>query len=169
MEQKETEGQAGRGLTYNMMEWIVGGIFILVGGLMIFDAYRLGIGWVDGPLPGYFPFRVGSIIVIASVVVILRALFGKKRNFKTFVTFERFKLVLAVLVPLVIYVSATELIGIYVASALFIGLFMRFIGKTAWVKCVVVSVAVAIALFYSFEIQFMIPLPKGPLEALLGY
>ena len=46
---------------------------------------------------------------------------------------------------------------------------MAWQGKFAWLKCVVVSVLVAVALFLMFEIWFKVPLPKGPLEALFGY
>ena len=34
---------------------------------------------------------------------------------------------------------------------------------------VVVSVIVSVAIFYVFEIWFLVPMPKGPLETYLGY
>ena len=88
---------------------------------------------------------------------------------KIFVAWEQFRLVLMVLVPTFIYVLVTELIGIYVASTLFIGAFMRVMEKSSWLKTVLVSVGVSAVLFWMFEIQFLVPLPKGPLEALFGY
>ncbi len=141
-----------------------------VGLLMMVDNYKLGAGWAeDGPQSGYFPFRVGAIICIASVIVIVQTLFGKDRSTKTFVTWVRLKLVLKVLLPTIAYVLAIQLIGIYVASALFIGAFMRVMDKSSWPKVVAISVGVSVALFWMFELQFMVPLPKGPLETLLGY
>jgi hypothetical protein len=74
-----------------------------------------------------------------------------------------------VLVPTVVYVFLIQYIGIYVASAIFIGGFMRVLGKTTWFQTIAVSVGVNLVLFWMFEIQFMVPLPKGPLEALFGY
>jgi putative tricarboxylic transport membrane protein len=74
-----------------------------------------------------------------------------------------------VLVPTVVYVLVTQVIGIYVASTLFIGGFMRVMEKSSWLKTVLVSVGVSAVLFWMFEIQFLVPLPKGPLEALFGY
>jgi putative tricarboxylic transport membrane protein len=41
--------------------------------------------------------------------------------------------------------------------------------KSSWLKTVAVSAGVSAVLFWMFEIQFMVPLPKGPLEALFGY
>ncbi len=141
-----------------------------VGLVMMVDNYKLGAGWAeDGPQSGYFPFRVGAIICIASAIVFVQTLFGKHRSTKTFVTWVRLKLVLKVLLPTIAYVLAIQLIGIYVASALFIGAFMRVMDKSSWPKVLAISVGVSVALFWMFELQFMVPLPKGPLEALLGY
>ena len=146
-------------------------IFIfLVGVVMMADNYKLGAGWSkDGPESGYFPFRVGAILCVACVVVLLQTLYGKNRSTKTFVTWVRLKLVLKVFLPTVAYVLAIQLIGIYVASALFIGAFMRVMDKSSWPKVLLISIGVNLALFWMFEVQFMVPLPKGPLEAMFGY
>ena len=74
-----------------------------------------------------------------------------------------------VLVPTALYVLATQFVGIYVASTVFIAAFMRVMDKRSWLKVILVSVGVSAVLFWLFEIQFSVPLPKGPLEALLGY
>ena len=128
------------------------------------------MGWApEGPEAGYFPFRTGAIISLSSVVILLRALFGKHRNQELFVSWDRFKQVLYVLIPAAFYVLVTQFIGIYVASTLFIGGFMRVMAKFSWAKVILVSVGISALLFWMFEIQFMVPLPKGPLESLLGY
>jgi putative tricarboxylic transport membrane protein len=157
-------------LTYQVVEAIVAVSTLLVGAVMMMDSLRIGIGWaIDGPKGGYFPFRTGAILSIVGVIILLRALFGKHRNHELFVSWDRFKMVLAVLIPTVLYVLATQFIGIYVASALFIGGFMRAIGRFSWPKVIVISVVTSVVLFWMFEIQFMTPLPKGPLESLVGY
>ena len=145
-------------------------VICLVGVVMMVDNYKLGAGWAkDGPESGYFPFRIGAIICIASVIVLLQTLFGKTRITKTFVTWTRLKLVLLVLVPTVVYVLAIQLVGIYVASTLFVAAFIRVMDKSHWLKILVVSIGLTVTLFWMFEVQFMVPLPKGPLEALFGY
>jgi len=79
------------------------------------------------------------------------------------------RLVLAVLLPTLGYVLGIQLIGIYVASALFIAVFMRIGGGYGWAKTLLVSIGTAAMIFWLFEVEFLVPLPKGPLEALLGY
>ena len=171
MEQKQTqERPRSAWLTHQAVEAVVAVAILLIGVVIIVDALRIGIDWAfDGPKAGYFPFRTGAILCISSVVILLRALFGKHRNREIFVSWDRFKMVLFVLIPSVLYVLATQFIGIYVASAVFIGGFMRAIGKFSWLKVIVISVAISVLLFWMFEIQFMVPLPKGPLESLFGY
>ena len=171
MEQKQIQVRPRSAwLTYQGVETVVAAAIFLVGAAMMVDALRIGIGWAsDGPKAGYFPFRTGAILSIAGVVIFLRTFFGKHRNQAPFVSWGSFKMVLAVLIPTVLYVLATQFIGIYVASALFIGGFMRAIGRFNWPKVMVVSVVTSIILFWMFEIQFMTPLPKGPLESLFGY
>lgn len=170
MDQKQTGDRVNHGLSYNTVEMITAAVFFSVGMVMMIDSYRIGAGWAfDGPESGYFPFRTGAIISLASVVVFLRTMFTKTGSNRIFVTGERFKQVLIVLVPTAVYVLITQAVGIYVASTLFIAVFMRMQGKFGWLKTVLVSVVVSAVLFWTFEIQFMMPLPKGPLEALFGY
>jgi putative tricarboxylic transport membrane protein len=169
MEQKQDSPQRG-GLTHNAMDGIAAIVIFAIGVVMMVDNYKIGAGWAsDGPESGYFPFRIGVILCIASVVVFLRSFFGKQREHKVFVSWARFRLVLMVLVPTAFYVLAIQLIGIYIASAIFIAAFMRVMDKYSWLKAVLVGVGVSVTMFWMFEVQFMVPLPKGPLEALFGY
>jgi hypothetical protein len=62
-----------------------------------------------------------------------------------------------------------KVIGIYVASAVFIAGFMLVQGKYKWLPTLCVSLGVPGVLFALFEIWFLVPLPKGPLERMLGY
>jgi hypothetical protein len=144
--------------------------FFLVGVVMIVDNYKIGAGWApEGPEAGYFPLRIGVIICVAASVVLFRTVFAKGSGDRVFVTFGRLRHVMAVLLPTVAYVLAVKLVGIYVASAVFIGAFMRVMDRFGWLKTIVISVGVSVALFWLFELQFKVPLPKGPLEARFGY
>ena len=71
--------------------------------------------------------------------------------------------------PLAGYVLVLSSIGIYVASAIYIALFMWYFGAYRLTRGVLVGAAVAVMLFLMFEVWFLVPLPKGPIEAWLGY
>ena len=167
-----TEGREGRAaFRLKSAELAVAALFFIAGAIVIYDSVRLGFGWqeVHGPQPGYFPFYIGLFLCIAAVFNMVRAQVVLRRDKNvTFVQVDQLKLVLAVLVPSAIYVAAVGWIGIYAASFLFIGVFMRWLGKYAWWKVAAVAFG-AIAVFYLvFEVWFLVPLPKGPLESLLG-
>ena len=60
-------------------------------------------------------------------------------------------------------------LGIDVASALLIIAFMKWLGNYPWLVSIAIGVVVPILTFLMFEIWFLVPLPKGPVEKLLGY
>ena len=60
-------------------------------------------------------------------------------------------------------------LGLYVSSAIFIAFFMAWLGKYPLYKIVPVAILIPVALFFMFEVWFLVPLPKGPLETALGY
>jgi putative tricarboxylic transport membrane protein len=149
----------------------VAALFFVFGAIVISDSVRLGVGWqeVHGPRPGYFPFYIGLLICISALVNIARALRIPPDKNRSFVEVGQLRLVLAVLVPTAVYAVLVTWIGIYVSSVLFIGFFMRWLGKYPWWKVVAVSVLTVVVFYVIFEIWFKVPLPKGPLETLLGF
>ena len=154
------------------MEVVVALLFLAGAALVIYDSFRLGIGWHEGegPAPGYFPFRVAVLIAIASVVTLVQVLIGSaKDGDESFVSRIGFGRVLIVLLPAIVYVALICYVGIYVASGLFIFAFMIIFGRENPLLSLVVGVGVPFALFMMFEKWFLVPLPKGPLEAMLGY
>jgi hypothetical protein len=69
---------------------------------------------------------------------------------------------------MVIYVALVPFLGIYVSSALLIAGFMRWLGRYGWLMTIVISIALPILIYVTFEDWFLVPLPKGPLEDWLG-
>jgi putative tricarboxylic transport membrane protein len=152
-----------------MVDAIVALIMAGIGVVVIVNSVKVGAGWGDdGPRSGYFPFYIGLFILFSSLVNCFLAI-RKHRDRSIFVEYRQLRLVLAVLIPSIVYVFAIRYLGIYVASALFIACFMRWQGDFGLLKIVLVSFGVSIALFLMFEVWFNVALPKGPLEAALGF
>lgn len=152
------------------VDLVVAVLIFAIGALVAWDSHRLGSSWgSDGPQSGYFPFYIGLLICICSAVVFAQALLKIKSDRVMFVTGEQLKQVLVILLPSTAYVLGVQFIGIYVSSAIFIFLFMKIAGKYSWPRSALVGAGVSVASFVMFEIWFKIPLPKGPLENLLGY
>ena len=182
MSDDEASGARG-GISTRSMEIAVALVLLAVGALVVFDSYRLGAKWGDdGPQSGYFPFYIGLLLGVSSLATLWHVLFqGLARGgdffgalaekASRFVEWGELKLVASVLVPALVYVLAVQLIGIYVASAIYIGLFMRWLGKYTWLRSVLVGVLTSALIFVLFEIWFKVPLYKGAWDplAFLGY
>ena len=150
-------------------EMAVAAFIFLLGAIVIWDSVRLGARWGDdGPQAGYFPSYIGLILCVASAVNLGLALLNRRDRDRTFVEVGQLMLVLTVLIPSAIYVGLIGWTGIYVASAVYVAFFMRWLGKYSWWKVAAVSIGNSVAFFLIFEIWFKVPLPKGPVEALLG-
>lgn len=159
------------GVSYRTVDFLVAVLIFFVGLAVMIESYDLGIGWIkDSPGSGYFPFRIGAIISLASIGIAVQALLNNASEARTlFVEWSRFKLVLAVFIPTAAYILGIVFLGIYVSSAVFIAGFMRLAGKFKWLMTIAVSGGTVAILFWLFEFEFLVPLPKGPLEALFGY
>ena len=142
-------------------------ILLGLAGIVLVDSLRLGVGWgTDGPESGFFPFWLATIAIVACVLIAAQA--ARRSRVTPFVTRAQAGPVLKVVVPAAALVVATQLIGLYVASAIYIGVYMRWIGRHRWWVVVVVSLGIPIVTFVIFERWFLVPMPKGPLEDWLG-
>ena len=165
MQQEAPEPSA---VSRRTLEIITAFFFVAVGGVVMWDSHRAGASWgADGPQSGYFPFYIGLLMNIASVMNLVVVL--KSGATESFVSRPAVKLVLAVFLPSLVYVAVMQWLGLYVASSIFIAGFMRWQGKFSLLKSIATALLVVVVLFLMFEIWFKVPLIKGPLEAALGF
>ena len=171
-EPKQSGADGGAGISMRAVEVAVAVLLFVVGAVVVFDSYRLGSKWAsDGPQSGYFPFYIGLLICFSSVVNLVQALVAKPAEGAVFVAWGPFRLVLTVLIPAAVYVLGVKYFGIYVASAIYIAVFMVWLGRYSWFKSVAVGLGTNVSFFLMFEVWFKVPLFKGEFEPLrfLGY
>jgi hypothetical protein len=161
------------GISTPAMDIAVAVLLFLIGVLVVYDSHRLGSSWGDdGPQSGYFPFYIGLLLCVSSLATLAQAAFveWKRRGQfagavaerrRQFVAWGPLKQVLSVLLPAIVYVMFVQLIGIYVASALYIALFMVWLGRYSWIRSIIVGLAVSTTLYLMFEVWFKVPLFKG--------
>ena len=149
------------------------GLFVL-GAIVLVDAMRLGIGWgTDGPKSGFFPFWLALIMMTTCAAITAQAV--RRSTTAPFVTRAQLTPVLKMLVPVVVFVFVTAPpdplpgLGLYVATAVYVATYMRWIGRHPWWLTALVSLGIPLVTFVVFERWFLVPMPKGPLEAWLGY
>lgn len=172
----EPTNEAGTGPRTGVPTYIIEAVIAIgitiMGAVVVNGGRQLGAGWTsDGPGAGYFPFIIGVLLCISGLGTFYQAVLSKDRNTDIFVDSDQLKRVLQVLIPALIYVVAVQFVGLYVASAVYIALFMIFLGNYSKIKSVIVSISVIVLFFFMFEVWFKVPLFKGQFDPLsfLGY
>jgi MFS family permease len=161
-----------RGISTRTAEIVVAAAIFLLGAVVVYDSVRLGWRWgTDGPEAGYFPFYIGVIVCLCATMILLHAVVGKHAGAPVFVTWAALKRVLQVLVPAAVFVLGVQVIGIYLAAAAYIAVFMLWLGRYRAALSAAVGVVVMTFFFLMFEVWFKVPLYKGLLDPLgfLGY
>ncbi len=175
----DDSGEAGapppRGVRTTAVEAVTSLLLAGIGAAAMWDSRRLGAGWgAEGPQSGYFPFWIGLLLLAASLgnlALAFRARGGAaaEEGGGLFVTWPQLRMVLSVLVPTAVYVAAIPFAGLYLASAVLVVWFMMRLGGFRWWSAVPAGLATALVAFVVFEEWFLVALPKGPVEAWLGY
>lgn len=162
----------------------------LVGAVIAYGSLENGIGWTEfGPAAGYFPFRIGMMVVVLGVVIALRyGLSGRRRApaganthvsgpaameaptplDERFIDREQFGRIASVFVPTAVSAALYPWLGVYLASVLFLVFTMMTLGKVSLLKSLSISLGVMAAFFAMFEWWFLVPLDKGVLMPLVG-
>ena len=155
------------GPRHRHVEMGVAAFLMVLGAVTIFGSLKVGIGWgAEGPQSGFFPFWVGLLIVGTSGYNLYSAWADRGR--KLFAEWTQINRVIKVVWPMIIYVAAVPWLGLYVSSALLTIGFMRWIGRYGWPLTLGIGIGLQILAYITFEKWFLVALPKGPLEELLG-
>jgi putative tricarboxylic transport membrane protein len=149
---------------------VVSLLLLLLAVIFGWDNWRTGATWDStGPQPGYFPFYLSIVLGCASLYGLIAAFLSSREASETFITRDQLGRVMAVFVPTLLFCLGTQFLGLYVASFLLISGFMRFVGRISIWKSLLTAFVFTAAMFVTFDIAFDVIMPKGPLEAALGY
>jgi putative tricarboxylic transport membrane protein len=135
--------------------------------LMIIQSYRLGLGILTKPGPGFLFFWVNIVLAIMSLVVIIRTWVGKKEEGPPSTLFGRQNIpkIIFVLISLFVYAILMETVGFIPVTLLLFIFLLGIIDKKKWYYTVFVSITVTVISYLIFEIWLQSQLPKG----LLGF
>lgn len=171
--QPDTADGAAEGAAFGSRWFELGlALLLMVAAVVVLvDARRLGTGWdeFDGPRSGYFPFYIGCLLLASAGWIALRQLLHWRSHNPDFANGEQMGRVWSIVWPMTLYVGLITWLGIYVASALLIAWFAARHGTHRWFTAAAVAIGVPLVFFIIFERYFLVALPKGPLEAALGF
>jgi putative tricarboxylic transport membrane protein len=138
--------------------------------LMIIQSYRLGLGRLNHPGPGFLFFWVNIALGIMSLVVLFKTWAGKKKEEPQpeLLEGQRISKIVFVLLALFIYVLLMETVGFLPMTFLFFVFLLGIIEKKKWFFTVFVSVVVTVISYVIFQIWLQCMLPYG-VCAFLGW
>ncbi|MBI3028991.1 MAG: tripartite tricarboxylate transporter TctB family protein [Candidatus Rokubacteria bacterium] len=133
-------------------------------GLMLREAMRLNIGWeASGPGAGFFPFWLSTGLALSAAAVLVRALRSPPTE-RPFFPRGALPSLLKLAVPIAGMILAMQVVGFYLAGALYLGVSMRWLGRHRWPLVVGVSLLFPVAVYFVIERWFLVGLPRGYLD-----
>jgi hypothetical protein len=139
-------------------------ILMLFGLIVAYDAIDKGIGWgAEGPRAGFFPFVMAVLVIGGTVMVIRQAMKGTSslKGTKRFVAPGGMKPIMIVIIPAILMILLTEVIGLYLAAILYLVGYIKWAGNHSWRTSLLIGIVVPLASYIVFEKFFLIPMPMG--------
>lgn len=149
------------------------GLFGLAG---LVGALELGVGWTQsGPDSGYFPFYISLVLLAASLwnfgTAIRTKLGGGEAALElaqAFLEGAGLRRVLTFLGELTVFVVVTMVMGVYFGGTLYLAWSAWKHGGYRLHTSIAIGAIFSAVQFVLFEWAFLVPLNKGPIEAMLG-
>lgn len=147
----------------------ISGLFWLCfSGLVAIESYRLGLGTLHKPGPGFLFFWASVALGMMSLVILFRAWSDRRGEKPKRELFQRKPLlkIILVLVSVFLYAVFMETVGFILSTLVLFIFLLGMIEKKRWGYTVFVSFMVTACTYLIFEIWLKSQLPKGILEFL---
>jgi len=125
---------------------------------------NVGFGDDGAPQGGFWPFWVGAIMLLGSVVVFVRALVRMSppsRATGPYLDGHGIGVLIRVGIPVFLLVLLTQYIGIYFSIAIFLLYYTLFLGRHGIVLSGAIALVLPIWMYMFFDIAMARNLPKG--------
>lgn len=154
-------------------ELIVAALIGVLSLYLMYESQRppLEIGWEPrkGPGSGAFPFWTSAGLLIASIIIFIRAWLGKTPQSRSAEPFmDRYSAAIISVSAAAIFgmLLITEWLGAYVAIFAFMLFYLSILGRHGWVATLSIATVTPVSIFLFFEGGMKILLPKGESEPL---
>jgi putative tricarboxylic transport membrane protein len=143
---------------------IIGGVLLILLGIgVLAEAFRLGVGTLLIPQPGFFPFLGGFLLITLSIVLLAQGLLGRGKNAQAFGEMRRPAILVAIMA---VYVGVLDPLGYVLSTIVIAAVILRVLGVTSWKVVSLASLALAVGTYVLFARILGIELPSGVLPFL---
>jgi putative tricarboxylic transport membrane protein len=143
-------------LYYCNLFWLLFSLFICV------ESYRLKLGAINAPGPGFFPFSAGLIMLLLSLTALFQSI-RKKNNVEKKPRQEplRWWNIVIILAAVIAYAFSLEKIGFLINTFLFMCLLLKVVEPQTWKTAIIGGLVTAIAANLIFNVIFQAQIPSG--------
>ena len=140
---------------------ISGFFWLLLGILASIESYRLGLGTVCRPGPGFLFFYIGIFISIMALIILTRAWVARKMETEKIFRGHTIRKAVYFLIAIFLYALLMEPLGFIPVTFLLFLFLLGFVEKKRWVVAILTSSAVTVAAYLLFETALQSQLPRG--------
>ena len=136
---------------------------------LMWKSAELPIGWIpgEGPGGGAFPFWLSAGMLLSTLAIMVRWFRRSSppsRSTQAYMDPRTLRVFFVVAGSLTLMIGAIHWVGVYIAVAVYLFFYTRFVGHHSWVAVGALALATPVVLFFFFEIALRITLPKGLTE-----
>lgn len=110
---------------------------------------------------GFYPFWSAALVFLCAAYVAYRSWLTPQPGTAAFEDRAALFAALKLIIPMIVATAAITWLGFYIVTALYMGLFARWIGRYQWIWVVAIAVLTPAAIYGAFEIGFRVALPKS--------
>lgn len=138
-------------------------LLLAFGVAVVIQAKSVGAGWIRGrPEAGFIPYWLGIALISLCLFVLAQTLWRWKRTGEPFFTnSEGMWSVVKVASTALLALPLIYYAGFYAASAIYLLIYTRWVGKHRWHSTVLISIGIPVGLYIVFERWLLILLPRG--------
>ena len=143
-------------LFYCNLFWLLFSLVICV------ESYRLKLGAVNNPGPGFFPFGAGVVMLILSLVALFQSRARREKKESTMPQEPiRWWNIVIILAAITVYAFSLEKIGFLINTFLFICLMLKVVEPQSWKTAIIGALITTIAANLVFNVIFRAQIPSG--------
>ncbi|HEV2011634.1 MAG TPA: tripartite tricarboxylate transporter TctB family protein [Candidatus Limnocylindria bacterium] len=140
--------------------------FMLVAAVAMIDSRAGALVDRTGTQPGgigagFYPFWSAALVLACAAYVGYRSWVTPQPGTAAFENREALIAALKLIVPMIVATASIVWLGLYVVTALYMGLFARWIGHYRWISVLAIVVLMPAAVYATFELGFRVSLPKS--------
>jgi hypothetical protein len=144
------------------MQVISGTVLALVGAVFCISSLKVGLGGINTPGAGLFPLGAACLLILFSIASIIESLLEKKRAaISGFFSWQKWKPLLFVLMPLSVYTLVMETVGFIPAMFLVLLFLFKISEKHSWKKSAALSLATTLSAYLIFGYFLKVEFPGG--------